>query len=82
MSNSQASARFYTYKLLEVMDDIEYDALSASNKAKLNVLISCGIIDINVGSPLRAFIFSIFPDGTTTYDRLMALLTYTPPPGP
>lgn len=75
----KTSKRFYTYRLLEVMDVNEYNALSDADTALLNALLSCGVIDITTGSSLRTFIFGLFPDGTNTYEALTELLA---PVGP
>ncbi len=70
---------FPTFRLFEAIDKPEFNALTTGNKDLVRMILSCGVIDMNVGSFIRDKLFEIFPDGTTTYTNLMELLSYTPP---
>ena len=78
---SLASKRFYTYRLLNLIltYSSEFTALTDGKKDKVRMILSCGIIDMNVGSTMRTEIFEIFPSGDI-HDDLTTLLSYTPPP--
>jgi len=70
---------FPTYLFLEVIVASEYNALTNGQKEKLKMILSCGTVDMMVGSLVRADIFTLFPEGTETYDNLIYLLAPTSP---
>lgn len=70
---------FPTSLLLDNIVPSEFNALSAANKDALRMIISCGGIDMQEGTPNRTKFFALFPDGTTTYDNVMAILESTIP---
>lgn len=78
-----ASTRFYTWRLQELIATYkqEYDDLQGPERKEVDMIVSCGIIDMNPGSVLRDRLFTLFPSGDI-YEALTALLAYTPPPGP
>jgi len=80
VQNSLASVRFETYRIAECIDASEYNALTDGQKEKLQIILSCGFINMGEGSILRNQILTLFPDGTTTYANLMAILEYIPSP--
>ena len=70
-----------TYLILECIDDTEYGALTAGNKKKVDLILSCGTVNTNVGNSLRTTLEAIFPSGVTR-TALDILWTRTPPPTP
>ena len=80
--NSLASSRFHTMHLLEVIvsDPAEYVALTDAKKARVRMILSCGIINMGENNPVKDEFFTLFPEGTTIGDNVLALLEYTAPP--
>ena len=70
---------FYTSVLLDNIVAAESNALSDANKDALKMIISCGMIDMQEGTSNRTKFFNLFPDGTTTYANVMAVLEHNPP---
>jgi hypothetical protein len=64
------SVTMKTYRIVNVTDATEYNALSDNNKAAYNLIMSCGITDLEPGSPAYNHLWSMFPEGTTTGDAL------------
>lgn len=52
--------------LLECIDGAEYDVLSVDQKDLVKILLSCGDLDLSVGSKALGYIESVFPVGTVT----------------
>ena len=61
-----------TYMILELIDPVEYTALSDAAKDRLKLILSCGAIDMRVSNVVHSWLFAIFPVGTTTNARLLA----------
>lgn len=76
---SLASAKFRTYRLVELIFDYpsDYNGLNDSEKIGLALIISCGKIDMQDGSVIRNKIFDMFPSGDI-HDELAAMLLYIP----
>ena len=64
----------WTYKIMNATVASEYNALSDANKAAYDLIISCGIISLDVDSDVLLKLFNLFPDGTDTYDNLVLLM--------
>ena len=64
----------YTYELIDVTDDSEYSALSASQKNVFGLITSAGMIDISDGTSIHDKLWSMFGDGSTTRTNLEALM--------
>lgn len=81
--SSLAGTRFDTGRLQELITAYrgEYDALQGPDRKEVDMIVSCGIIDMNVGSVIRNRLFVLFPSGDIC-DGLTAMLDYPPPPGP
>ena len=61
------------YEVLEKVDAAEWAALTNTNKAVLQLIISAGICYFSDNSVAKAHLFDIFPVGTTTGDALRLL---------
>lgn len=64
--------------LLEALDITEYNALSDANKERVKILLSCGTINLAVGSQTRSILDTIFPTGTAT-NAAVKVLVGNPP---
>lgn len=64
--------------LLEALDITEYNALSDANKERVKILLSCGTINLAVGSQARSILDTIFPIGTAT-NAAVKVLVGNPP---
>lgn len=64
--------------LLEALDITEYNALSDANKERVKILLSCGTINLAVGSQARGILDTIFPIGTAT-NAAVKVLVGNPP---
>lgn len=69
MSVVRASA----YKILEITDSSEYNALSDANKEAYKMIISCGSADIATGTVLRTKLDNMFGEGSVTHTNLIEL---------
>jgi len=67
----------WAYKILDATNASEYNALSDANKDAYRLIASCGVVNFDEGSATYTKLFNIFPDGTTTYDALVALANPT-----
>jgi len=84
MPGGEASATFLTKLLMELILTYpsDFTALTDGKKLQVGMIISCGAIDMQVGSICRTTLMeSIFPSGDI-FDGLTELLAYTPPPPP
>ena len=60
-------------QLFEAIDAAEYTALTAANKALVNLVLGlAGDIKVGVGSNARTILLAVFGVGTTTRTRLAA----------
>jgi len=66
---------FHSYKVLEVIDVTEYNALSNIKKEGIKLLLSCGFIDLNEDKASRARLWDWFGAESITIASLTALLT-------
>jgi hypothetical protein len=66
---------FHSYEVLEQMDATEYNALTDAKKAGLDVLLGCGLVDLNDGKLGKTRIWAFFGEESTTVENLTALLT-------
>ena len=64
----------YTFELSEATNDTEYAALSPGQKSTYALLISLGMVDISSGTAIRAKLWAMFGDGSTTRTNLEALM--------
>jgi hypothetical protein len=62
-----------TYRIVEATDSTEYNALSDTNKGRYALIISAGLVDLMDGTAIRSTLWSMFGDGTTTRDNIIAL---------
>jgi hypothetical protein len=65
---------FPSYKIIEAIDDNEYDELNTSQKNTLSLILSCGFVDLAEGTQIRDKLWTMFGEGTTTRQNLEALL--------
>lgn len=63
----------YSYQIVEATDDSEYAALSAGNKSLYALIISLGIVDLSMGTKVRAMLADMFGPGTVTRANLLNL---------
>lgn len=80
MTTGLASVDFQTFRLVELMIDHsdEFAALTGPERERVRMIISCGKIDMSLGSTIRARIFELFPEGTDIYADLTEMLSFTP----
>lgn len=71
---SAGRADFHTHEILEATVGAEYNALSDANKDAYVLIISCGIINLTDGNALRAKLWNMFDDQSTTRANLITLL--------
>ena len=62
-----------TYKIIEATDQTEYNALSDNNKDRYALIISAGRVDFEEGTIVKATLWAMFGEGTTTRANLEAL---------
>jgi len=67
-----------TYKILEATDPTEYLSLDPGNLALYNLIVSAGFIDLGEDTIVKAVLFGMFGEGTTTRDNLENLLKEDP----
>ena len=65
---------YFGYQILDATDATEYNALSAANKTAYQLIIGCGIVDLDSGSGSYTKLWNIFGSGTTTRTNLEALV--------
>ena len=65
---------FRSYQVLECLDETEYDALSDSNKASLQFLLQCSMVDLNDGKAGRVRLWNWFGAESITVAALQALI--------
>ena len=66
---------FHSYQILEALDVDEYNALTATQKDGVKVLLSCGLVDLNDGKAGRVRLWNWFGAESTTVANLTALLS-------
>ncbi len=66
---------FHSHIILEAIDETEYDALSDSQRASLQLLLQCGMVDLNDGKAGKTRFWTWFDSESTTRANLAALLT-------
>lgn len=60
--------------LLEAIDLTEYAALSDANKEVVKICLSCGTVNLAIGSQARSLLTAIFPVGTATSTAISQLV--------
>lgn len=73
-----------TYRIFELIDPTEYNALSALNKDVVRIILSMGKVDLNEGSQAQTLLWTIFDENSMTGARLRdesnRLVFVEPPP--
>ena len=59
-----------TYRILNITEPSEYNALSAAYKEAYKVAISAFVVDLEPGTPVYNNLWAMFPEGSTTGDAL------------
>ena len=54
-----------TSYIFECLDLTEYNALGATSKEVLRMLLSCATVDLSEGNPSRTTLDTLFPAGVT-----------------
>lgn len=73
---------FNSFLLLECLDMTEggeYWSLDDKDRAFINMLLSCGQIDMTSTSPLLIKLRTLFPEGTVTRTKIEVMISYLPP---
>ena len=71
----ESTGIFRSYEILEALDVDEYNALTATQKDGVKVLLSCGLVDLNDGKAGRVRLWNWFGAESTTVANLTALLS-------
>ena len=67
---------FLSHEILEATDQDEYGALSGTKKNAYDMILKCGMVDLNEGTQVRASLWDMFGEGTTTRANLEALTSF------
>ena len=65
---------FYSHEILECLDPTEHNALTDAQKEGVLTILSCGMVDMNVGKVGRTRLLNWFGAGSTTVANLTAIL--------
>lgn len=65
---------FFTYQISEATVPAEYNALSAASKSIYQIILSHGIVDLGADTTIKATLWALFGDGTTTRANLETLI--------
>lgn len=65
---------FYSHAILEELDTTEYSALTGAQRAGIDTLLMCGLVDLNDGKVGRVRLWDWFGAESTTVANLTALL--------
>ena len=65
---------FYSHEILEELDSTEYNALGAAAKDGVNMLLTCGFVDLNDGKAGKVRLWNWFGAESTTVANLTALM--------
>jgi len=66
---------FGSYEILEELDPTEHNALTATKKNGILILLACGKVDLNDGKAGKVRLWNWFGAESTTVANLTALLT-------
>jgi len=65
---------FYSPIVLEAFDIAEFAALTNPKKAQVQLVLSCGFVDLNEGKAGRVHLWNLFGDESVTVTNLTILL--------
>ena len=68
------SGVFNAYEVLECLDTTEYNALTATKKSGILLLLACGLVDLNDGKAGKTRLWNWFGAESTTVANLTALI--------
>lgn len=72
---SPQSPVFRSHQIIEAIDIDEYNALTASQQASIQLFLSMGFIDLGESTKARAQFLALFGEGTNTRTALLALVS-------
>jgi len=67
-----------TFRILEATTATDYNALSAGQKDAYKMILSCGLVDLAEGAPMKIRLWDLFGEETDTYANLESLLEAPP----
>ena len=65
---------FYSHEILEAIDTAEFGALNNKQKAQVQLVLSCGFVDLNEDKAGKIYLWDLFGTESTTVANLTALL--------